>query len=240
MNLIICGLTVLWVTVCIIIYKLRDLDSIIKRFNERIYSNYASVNKLSLEYNDEKGFVRKQLQKQPPFRAAVNMLSQKIDNINEWIDEKAKKDIIKDVSYEPLSVEERLGKLEDENKTYINCFNGSESSHLLYRIRTLEDNVKEHNNNNIDNLEDVLTKIETLVGQVNDLKNKKMNKLSGGAMKVNREYIDKIMDRLGWYTLPFNYESFRKEFDDVVWKIDRLDKWVQDTTKELKESKEDK
>ena len=48
------------------------------------------------------------------------------------------------------------------------------------------------------------------------------------------KYIDEIMQRLGWYSLPFDYETFRKEFDDVKWKLDNVNRWVGETNKELK------
>ena len=36
----------------------------------------------------------------------------------------------------------KLNALQAKNKTHINCFNGSESSHLLYLIKELEDKIK--------------------------------------------------------------------------------------------------
>ena len=36
----------------------------------------------------------------------------------------------------------KMNALQDKNKTHINCFNGSENSHLLYLIKELEDKIK--------------------------------------------------------------------------------------------------
>mgnify|MGYP003651374179 CR=1 FL=1 len=68
-------------------------------------------------------------------------------------------------------VNKRLKKLEDETKTHMNCFNGSESSHLLYLIKELE---KYHKSSGIEmygecHPEVMLERIRGLYRDINEL-----------------------------------------------------------------------
>ena len=60
----------------------------------------------------------------------IDKLKKRIDNVFETLN------VLHDSSINELN--KRLKKLEDENKTHINCFNGSESSHLSYLINELQ------------------------------------------------------------------------------------------------------
>ena len=61
MTIIICAVIILWLTICAMIYKLRELDKLIKRYNQRITNNFAQ------SYQNK----------------------QHIDSINKYIDNKA-------------------------------------------------------------------------------------------------------------------------------------------------------
>lgn len=71
----------------------------------------------------------------------------------------------------PDEVNRRIQKLEDETKTHMNCFNGSESSHLLYLIKELE---KYHKPSGIEmygesHPEVMLTRMRNLNKDINEL-----------------------------------------------------------------------
>ena len=78
--------------------------------------------------------------KPKPNKTVLTIVFNKLRGINERIT--SLNDIhshrIDAISNRIDELKKRIIKLEDENKIHINCFNGSESSHLSYRINELE------------------------------------------------------------------------------------------------------
>ena len=113
MTIIICAVIILWLTICAMIYKLRELDKLIKRYNQRITNNFAQ------SYQNK----------------------QHIDSVNRYIDDKAKSVLDKRYVDDNGDVIDKDGCpveasfVKDITEEYNMRFN-----QLAERIKALEDN----------------------------------------------------------------------------------------------------
>jgi len=122
------------------------------------------------------------------------------------------------------SMREKIAKLEDENKTHINCFNGSESSHLLYLIAESERKINEIELS-LDSYNSLFNSFKDLLLRVSNIENNMRPKDLGTFNFINDKLTQPELDMI---EAEAKGESVAREEYDYTSEQKAKDKQVQD------------